>query len=161
MQRAEGLELNAANGAALDRIQKWLETSIAVHQTIGVETVLSTPKYRPLIERAREKGFEIRMLYVVLDNAELQLERIRTRVLEGGHDVQAAKVIARRQRSFDQLALFAKHLDRLMIFNNSTGAPQLAVYKRFKKPIQIVGTLPLDLRAALEQGEVPITAGSH
>lgn len=65
LQRAERFDLAAANAKALDRIQSWLEASIAVHQTIGVETVLSTAKYRPLIEQARDKGFEIRMLYVV------------------------------------------------------------------------------------------------
>lgn len=91
----------------------------------------------------------------------MQIERIRTRVSEGGHNVEDAKVIARRQRSFDQLALFAKHLDRLMIFNNSTGAPRLAAYKRFKKPIEVIGSVPRDLRVALQQGEVPIARGSH
>lgn len=159
LQRAEGLELAAANGAALDRIQTWLDASIAVHQTIGVETVLSTEKYREVLEKARGLGFEIRMLYVVLDTADMQIGRIRTRVAEGGHDVPADKVIARRQRSFDQLSLFAKHLDRLMIFNNSTGAPQLAAYKRFKKPLQLVGSLPRDLYQTLKGGNVPMSPG--
>jgi predicted ABC-type ATPase len=155
LQTAENLKPDIANATALDRIQAWLQASIDVHQTIGVETVLSTPKYRPLIEQARDKGFEIRMLYVVLDSADLQLERITLRVSEGGHDVPSAKVVARRQRSFEQLALFAKHLDRLMIFNNSTGEPALAAYKRFKQPLQIVGNMPADLRRVLERAHVP------
>lgn len=155
LQQAENLKLEQANVAALDRIQTWLEASIRVHQTIGVETVLSTAKYRPLIEEARTRGFEIRMLYVVLDDAELQLERIKVRVSEGGHDVPANKVVDRRKRSFEQLALFAKHLDRLMIFNNSTGGV-LAAYKRFKRPLQLVGDMPVDLLEALENGQVPM-----
>lgn len=154
LQEVEGFSLKDANRAALDRIQAWLESSVAVHQTIGVETVLSTAKYRALIEQARERGFEIRMLYVVLDSAELQLERIRLRVSEGGHDVPPDKVIERRRRSFEQLALFAKHLDRLMIFNNSSGSPRLVAYKRRKKPIEIVDDLPDDLREALVWGQV-------
>jgi predicted ABC-type ATPase len=140
----------------LNRIEAWLRASIAVHQTIGVETVLSTSKYLPLIEEARERGFEIRMLYVVLETVELQLERIRLRVEEGGHDVPAEKVFARRSRSFDQLTLFCQHLDRLMIFDNSGTSPRLAAYKRHKKPLHIVGALPDDLRSALLAGRVPV-----
>lgn len=117
---------------------------------------MSTPKYRPLIEMARDRGFEIRMLYVVLGSANLQLERIRMRVLEGGHDVPAGKVIDRRKRSFEQLAMFCKHIDRLAIFNNSTGEPSLSAYKRAKKPLHVVGSLPSDLMSTLTQWQVPM-----
>lgn len=151
LQRVERLDLSAANGAALDRIHEWLEASIEVHQTIGVETVLSTGKYLRLVNHAQVKGYEIRMLYVVLDSADRQLARIRTRVREGGHDVPADKVIGRRQRSFEQLALFAPHLDRLMIFDNSTGAPRLAAYRRSQRPIELLGALPADLASVLEK----------
>ncbi|HEX7742824.1 MAG TPA: AAA family ATPase, partial [Sphingobium sp.] len=89
----EGLTQNHANRAALDRIQAWLDASIEVHQTIGVETVLSTSKYRALVDRAKDRGFDVRMLYVVLDSAELQIERVRLRVSEGGHNVPAEKII--------------------------------------------------------------------
>lgn len=156
LREAEGLSLEEANKTALDRIEAWLNASIRVHQTVGVETVLSTGKYRSLIEEAKYRGFEIRMLYVVLDSIELQLERIRIRVSEGGHDVAPEKVIARRLRSFEQLAIFCKHLDRLMIFNNSGGTPRLAAYKRYKKPLHITGGIPGDLKEALIRGCVPV-----
>jgi predicted ABC-type ATPase len=42
------LALPCANIAALDRIMAWLKASIRSYQTVGVETVLSTDKYRPL-----------------------------------------------------------------------------------------------------------------
>lgn len=96
------------------------------------------------------------MLYVVLDSAKLQLERIGIRVAEGGHDVPAQKVIDRRKRSFEQLAMFAKHLDRLVIFNNSTGEPQLVAYKQYKRRLKIVAPLPGDLMEASLAGQVLI-----
>ena len=49
----EGLPTEAANLAAVQRVEQWLEASIAAYQTIGVETVLSSPKYRRLVELAR------------------------------------------------------------------------------------------------------------
>jgi hypothetical protein len=42
LQQAEGLDLGAANLEAVKRIEVWLEASIRAHQSVGVETVLST-----------------------------------------------------------------------------------------------------------------------
>ncbi|MGY4396182.1 putative ABC-type ATPase [Sphingomonas sp. UYAg733] len=84
---SESLEQGVANLAAVERVEEWLDVSINAYQTIGVETVLSSAKYRRLVEKAKHRGFEVRMIYVVLDTLELQLSRIRNRVAEGGHDV--------------------------------------------------------------------------
>lgn len=92
LRDAERLSLADANLAAVQRIERWLDTSLEVHQTIGVETVLSSPKYRRLIEKAKAHGFEICFVFVFLRDAELQLERIRARVAKGGHDVPSDKV---------------------------------------------------------------------
>lgn len=99
----ERLSEEAANLAAVQRIEKWLNASIEVHQTIGVETVLSTPKYRKLVRKAKARGFKISLIYVILANAELQIKRIKLRVAKGGHDVPAQKVRDRRQRSLVHL----------------------------------------------------------
>ena len=83
----EGMELGGANLEAVRRIEAWLETSIQAHQTVGIETVLSTPKYRRLVERAKKLGFEVRLIYVLLDSPKRNIERVRLRVKKGGHAV--------------------------------------------------------------------------
>ncbi|WP_271300758.1 AAA family ATPase [Sphingomonas sp. CV7422] len=147
----EALTGAAANLVAVQRVEHWLEASIDAYQTIGVETVLSSPKYRRLVQRARSHGFEIRMIYVVLDNADLQLARIRGRVAEGGHDVPADKVVAPRQRSFSELAWFAQQVDECLVFNNSTGEPELIAQKEGGALI-CWERLPADMTAALVEG---------
>jgi len=122
----EALELGAANLTAVQRIEAWLDTSIDVYQTIGVETVLSSGKYRRLVGRAQDASFIVRMLYVFLDTAERQIERVRLRVSEGGHDVPVDALIARRARSFEQLCWFAANVDSCALFDNSRGVPELA-----------------------------------
>lgn len=145
----EGLPSREANIAAVDRIERWLNESIDVYQTVGVETVLSTPKYRALVERAKKRGFEIRMIYIVLESARLQTERIRIRVSEGGHDVPVDKIASRRRRSFEQLAWFLQKVDSCYIYDNSTGEPEFlggkigAAVRRFHR-------LPDDLQAVLD-----------
>ena len=127
----ERLDLDDANLKAVQRIEQWLSTSLEVYQTIGVETVLSSPKYREMVERAQARGFEVRMLYVLLQTPEMQIARVRIRVRTGGHDVPEDKIRSRRIRSLEQLAWFADHVDRLAIFDNSAGAPELMATKTF------------------------------
>jgi predicted ABC-type ATPase len=129
LQEQEGLAGQAGNLAAVQRIEAWLEASIAVHQTIGVETVLSTDKYRRLVKQAKERGFEVRLIYVYLRSLELQLERIRLRVAKGGHDVPADKVAERRRRSFEQMPWFFNQAHQAWVFDNSGGEPKLVALK--------------------------------
>jgi predicted ABC-type ATPase len=125
LKEAENLDLLPANLAAVQRIEAWLDKSIEVHQTIGVETVLSSPKYRRLVEKAKAHDFEICFVYVYLATVEMQLERIRARVAKGGHDVPPDKVRERRKRSFEQMPWFFLQADRAWIFDNSGGEPEL------------------------------------
>ena len=130
LRDAERLDRERANLAAVTRIEAWLDASIDVHQTIGVETVLSTPKYRRLVDKAKRHGFEVRLIYVFVRSAELQLERIRLRVAKGGHDVPETKVRERRERSFDQLGWFLAQADAAWIFDNSGAEPRLVGRKQ-------------------------------
>lgn len=138
----------SANLAAVQRIERWLEASIEAYQTIGVETVLSSGKYRRLVELAISRGFEVRMIYIVLASVKLQLARIAGRVAEGGHDVPPEKVAARRLRSFEQLAWFGPKVDCCWIFDNSTGRPREVGRFVEGKLVHMLG-LPRDMLAVL------------
>ncbi|HEX8668055.1 MAG TPA: hypothetical protein VF727_06765, partial [Allosphingosinicella sp.] len=64
IQQQEGFPPDEANAEAVIRIEAWLDTSLAVHKSVGVETVLSTGKYRPLVRKAKTLGFAIWLVYV-------------------------------------------------------------------------------------------------
>ena len=59
------------------------------------ETTLSTKSYINTIQKAKENMYEITLVYFWLDSVELAIERARTRVAEGGHDIPE-NVIRRR-----------------------------------------------------------------
>lgn len=90
IRQVEKLRLNEANLAAVQRIEKWLEASIEAHRTVGVETVLSTPKYRRLVRKAQDRQFEIRLIYILLSSPDLNVERVKLRVKKKGHHVPHA-----------------------------------------------------------------------
>jgi predicted ABC-type ATPase len=92
--------------------------------------VLSTDKYRRLVRKAKAVGFEIRLIYVFVRSADIQLDRIRMRVSKGGHAVPDDKVRERRERSFDQLVWFFHHADAAWLLDNSGAEPELVADKK-------------------------------
>lgn len=123
IQEIERLRPRAANIQAVTRIYSWLEASISAHQTIGVETVLSTEKYRALVLAAKAHGFEVRLIYILLNSPELSVERVKLRVGKGGHHVPTTKIRSRRERSLRQLPWFLRNADLAWIFDNSGARP--------------------------------------
>ena len=118
--------------------------------TVGVETVLSTSKYRRLVERAKGLGFEFRLMFVVLDTPARNVERVRLRVSKGGHDVPEDKIIARHARSLAQLPWFLKAADVAWFYDNSGAAPRL-VGTKVERVVTIDPSAPIALRQAIQR----------
>ena len=134
---------------AVIRIEQWLDASIRAHQTIGVETVLSTDKYRRLVLAAKERDFGFRLIFVMLRTPELNVERVRMRVRKGGHAVPEDKIKARWAKSLAQLPWFLQQADQAAIFDNSGAVPKL-VGRKQGDTVTIDNDAPLALREALD-----------
>lgn len=119
IQQFERLSLDEANLEAVRRLESWLEATIRVHRSLGVETVLSTSKYQRIVTLAKSLGFEFRLVYVVLNSPELNVERVRNRVEHGGHDVPRDKIVDRYWRSLDQMPWFLAQADWAQVLDNS------------------------------------------
>jgi predicted ABC-type ATPase len=126
----EGKEAVEANVLAVNRIRSWLDASVEVYQTIGVETVLSTDKYRSLVTAAKARDFEIWLMYVCLDSPERNVERVAIRVKKGGHAVPPEKVHDRYWRSLKQMPWFLEQADRGWLWDNSGEGAKLVGEKR-------------------------------
>lgn len=145
----EGLDPAAANLQAVRRIETWLHASVDTHQTIGVETVLSTGKYRTLVKHARRRGFSINLIYVFLGSVEQNIQRVRTRVQKGGHDVPEDKIRSRRLRSFAQFGWFFTEADRVDVYDNSDATPRRILAKRGQEMV-LYDRLPAEMIDAVE-----------
>jgi predicted ABC-type ATPase len=146
----ENMNLPRANLEAVQRIERWLEVSIEAYQTVGVETVLSTPKYRRLVLAAKKRRFQFRLIYVLLNSPNLQIQRVRLRVAKGGHDVDPGKIIQRRERSLQQLPWFLDEADAAWIYDNSGSEPHLIGTKSRGTIVIDPAALP-EIRTAAEQ----------
>jgi predicted ABC-type ATPase len=149
IQHVEKLPLDEANIQAVVRIEAWLEASIRAHQTVGVETVLSTEKYRRLVLDAKRRQFELRLIFVMLSSPDLNVQRVRLRVSKGGHDVPEAKIRERWTKSLGQLPWFWDQADQAVIYDNSGAVPRLIGRKQLGA-IVIDPQAPEALRKALD-----------
>ena len=125
----EQLALDEANLQAVERIMGWLRASLRTHHTVGVETVLSTDKYRVLVNEAKDFGFEIRLIFVMLATPDLNVERVRLRIRRGGHAVPEDKIVTRFHRSLAQLPWFLEAADQAFVYDNSGATPRLVLAK--------------------------------
>jgi len=69
--------------------------------------------------RAGPAGYDVRLYFVSTENSRLNVERVRKRVREGGHDVPTEKVIARYRRSLALLPKACEFVDEATLFDNS------------------------------------------
>jgi predicted ABC-type ATPase len=100
------------------RLDDYLENK----QSVLVESTLSGLSLQKHLLKAREKGFEITILFVYLDSPDLCIERVAARVAKGGHHVPADDIIRRFNRANINFWNVYKNLaDDWSLFYNTSG----------------------------------------
>lgn len=92
------------------------------------ETVLSTERNLNLLKRAKEQGYFIRCVFVLTCNPEINVARVKNRVLTGGHDVPTEKIVSRYTKSLNMIKELTQICDRLNVYDNSK-----EIYRIYKK----------------------------
>ena len=69
------------------------------------ETVFSDPKGEKLnfLKDAERRGYTVVLIFTGIDGPEISDDRVAMRVLQGGHDVPAAKLVERFPRTMSEL----------------------------------------------------------
>ncbi len=100
----------------LNRIKHLVETG----EDFAFETTLATKSYVSFIQKAKERGYKVTLVFVYLNSVELAKQRVKDRVSKGGHHIEA-EVIERRYyaglKNF--LHLYMTHCDLWMLVDNS------------------------------------------
>lgn len=115
-----------AGRVMLDRIN----TLLYQGQTFAFETTLSANLYLKFIHQARQQGYRIILLYFWLENSQLAKERVRIRVLEGGHNISDEVIERRYIRGLQNLfSVYLQEVDGAFLFDNSIGQFELIAMK--------------------------------
>ncbi len=120
---AKGLSpLNYSNAAIesgkimLKKINQLIEKGV----DFAFETTLAAKVFVRTIKKAKKAGYHVTLLFFWLDSVQLANERVKNRVLEGGHDVKPEVVKRRYYAGLKNLfELYLPICDYWMLFDNS------------------------------------------
>jgi predicted ABC-type ATPase len=96
------------------------ERCIAEKRSFSFETVMSHPSKIDVMQQARDAGFEVTLYFIGLCDPALNIERVATRVAQGGHDVPADRIVARYARTMNLLAKAVRAAHQSVVFDNSS-----------------------------------------
>lgn len=119
----------------LNRINELLSEN----ENFAFETTLSTKSYKHKIIKAKEKGFRVTMLFFWLQTIELAKERVKTRVSEGGHNIDPEVIERRYKKGIKNLFdIYLPIIDGTLIFDNSEGKYELLAEKQIDGLLNIL-----------------------
>ena len=91
-----------------------------------IETTLSGKYLIKIINKAKQKGFRVSLIYLFLETKTENIYRVKNRVLKGGHDVPTEDIVRRYYRSMKLFENTYKHLvDEWMLFFNGDDSFEL------------------------------------
>ncbi len=99
---------------------------VSQNENFAFETTLATRSYKNRILDAKEKHYNVTLLFFWLKNPELAKERVKTRVLEGGHNIAEDVIERRYYKGIKNLfEIYLSIVDQALIFDNSEGKHNL------------------------------------
>ena len=118
----------------LHRIKELLDSD----KNFSFETTLATKSYKNKIIEAKQKGYNVILLFFWLESYELAIERVKTRVLEGGHNIPKDVIKRRYFNGINNLfTIYLEIVDQALIFDNSEGNHVLIAEKSLSENIVI------------------------
>lgn len=83
------------------------------------ETVLSTNRNLLLLQKAKEKGYFVRGIYVLTSNVDINVARVQAREALGGHGVPEEKIRSRYDKALALIPRLVEICDILHIYDNT------------------------------------------
>jgi predicted ABC-type ATPase/S-adenosylmethionine/arginine decarboxylase-like enzyme len=116
-------DLTGTNAERVRRAQALADerrkAAISAGRSFSFETVFSHPSKLDDLEAAHAAGFDVILFFVAVDDPNVNIERVRTRVALGGHDVPEDRIAPRYARTMALLIEMVKRADRSVIFDNT------------------------------------------
>lgn len=101
------------------------QTLLKSHKDFTFETVLSTDRNLELLRQAKTQGYEIHAVFVLTNDPCVNVERVKSRVKTGGHDVPEEKIISRYGKSLRNLSKLVRVANHTRVVDNSGDEPRL------------------------------------
>jgi predicted ABC-type ATPase len=78
----------------------------------------------------RDRGFVVRLVYICVGNPEKNVQRVRARFAQGGHDVPDEDIRRRYERSLANLPAALKLANEAWLYDNAGTEPRMVLETR-------------------------------
>jgi len=119
----------------LERIKYLAERSV----TFAFETTLASRTFLNFLTKCKDMGYEINILYLWLQNAEIAITRVKSRVEQGGHDIPKDVIVRRYHSSIKNfLNEYVEVANNWALYDNSEKHSELVAYKTNDSSLNII-----------------------
>lgn len=94
-----------------------------------LESVASHPSHIDFLLKAKLSAYSIATFFVTTENPDINVERVKNRVKNGGHDVPEDKIRSRYAKTMDALINYIDVSDCILVIDNSTSRYMAAFLK--------------------------------
>jgi predicted ABC-type ATPase len=105
------------------RVIERLQHLISHRENFVYETTLSSKQSIQLISTARNSGYRVGLLFVILSNVGLNVKRVHERVSRGGHSIPDDVIRRRYGRAIANLPTAIRIAHETVVFENSGATP--------------------------------------
>lgn len=116
-----GLESNSYLASVLSDYLR--REAVRAGRTLTFETVMSSPDKIDFLREAQSRGYRTYLYYIATEDCDINIQRVRNRVAEGGHGVPEDKIVQRYRRSLNLLGSALPHTTRGYFFDTSEEEP--------------------------------------
>ena len=109
--------------------------SIDNNEDFTFETVLSSKYKLDILEKAKEKGYFIKCIFVLTVDPQINVARVEARVANGGHNVERDKIVSRYYKSIDNIKRLLEICDILHVYDNTI--EPVRIIRKHKEEISI------------------------
>ena len=113
---------------AAQKAEELRNAAITSHKDFTFETVLSTDRNLKLLQKAKDEGYFIRSIYVLTDDPKINIARVNSRMLSGGHGVPEDKIVSRYHKALALVPQLVEVSDIVHIYDNT-----IEPFRIFKK----------------------------
>lgn len=118
---------------------------LLLNENFAFETTLATKSYKSKVINAQKKNYTVTLLFFWLQNVDLAIERVKTRVSEGGHNIETEVIRRRYKNGIKNLfEIYLSIADEVMIFDNSAGKHELIAEKVLNSEVTILNEIKFD-----------------
>lgn len=137
---ARGLSPFKPDGVAIQAgkiMLKRIDDLLFQQEDFAIETTLTTRSYLNTIKLAQRMHYKVTLLFFWLNDVNLAIKRVETRVLEGGHHIPEDVIRRRYIKGIENLTSFTALANYWLVIDNSEGEMHFVAEGNLNKEIAI------------------------